>query len=38
VNGADIVVDGGNIAGKPFSQGAAARKEMTEAIMGAAKT
>ena len=36
VNGADIVVDGGNIAGKPFSQGVAGRREMTEAIARAA--
>ena len=37
INGADIVVDGGNIAGKPFSQGAAGRREMTEAIAKAAQ-
>jgi len=37
VNGADIVVDGGAISGRPFSQGVAGRKEMTEAIAQAAK-
>ena len=37
VNGADIVVDGGAISGRPFSQGVAGRKEMTEAIEKAAK-
>ena len=37
INGADIVVDGGNIAGKPFSQGVAGRREMTEAIAKAAQ-
>ncbi len=37
VNGADIVVDGGAISGRPFSQGVAGRKEMTEAIAKAAK-
>jgi NAD(P)-dependent dehydrogenase (short-subunit alcohol dehydrogenase family) len=37
VNGADIVVDGGAISGRPFSQGVAGRKEMTEAIVGAIK-
>lgn len=36
VNGADIVVDGGAISGRPFSQGVAGRKEMTEAISRAA--
>jgi NAD(P)-dependent dehydrogenase (short-subunit alcohol dehydrogenase family) len=36
VNGADIVVDGGAISGRPFSQGVGARKEMTEAISRAA--
>jgi NAD(P)-dependent dehydrogenase (short-subunit alcohol dehydrogenase family) len=36
VNGADIVVDGGAISGRPFSQGVAGRKEMTEAIAKAA--
>jgi NAD(P)-dependent dehydrogenase (short-subunit alcohol dehydrogenase family) len=37
VNGADIVVDGGAISGRPFSQGVAGRQEMTEAIAKAAK-
>jgi NAD(P)-dependent dehydrogenase (short-subunit alcohol dehydrogenase family) len=37
VNGADIVVDGGAISGRPFSQGVGARKEMTEAISKAAQ-
>lgn len=37
VNGADIVVDGGAISGRPFSQGVAGRKEMTEAIVKAVK-
>jgi NAD(P)-dependent dehydrogenase (short-subunit alcohol dehydrogenase family) len=37
VNGADIVVDGGAISGRPFSQGVAGRKEMTEAISKAAE-
>ncbi len=37
VNGADIVVDGGAISGRPFSQGVAGRMEMTEAIAKAAK-
>lgn len=37
VNGADIVVDGGAISGRPFSQGVAGRKEMTEAIAKAVK-
>ena len=37
VNGADIVVDGGAISGRPFSQGVAGRKEMTDAIAKAAK-
>ncbi len=32
VNGHDIVVDGGMIAGTRFSQGTAGRKEMTEAV------
>lgn len=37
VNGADIAVDGGAIAGRPFSQGVAGRKEMTEAIVKGSK-
>lgn len=37
INGTDIVVDGGLIAGTRFSQGIAGRREMTEAIVAAAK-
>jgi len=37
INGHDIVVDGGAIAGTRFSQGIAGRKEMTAAIEQAAK-
>ena len=36
INGTDIVVDGGAIAGTRFSQGIAGRKEMTSAIERAA--
>jgi len=37
INGTDIVVDGGLIAGARFSQGIAGRREMTEAIVKAAE-